>query len=537
MPIMLTILLLGLLSSQASGELDIRRESLGGYNVDISQSSVSGLSAGAFMADQFFVAFSDDLVGVGIFAGGPYNCSRGNLTTAMQDCMANPELLNQNVIEQLLTTASQRAESGLIDALENLQNRKAFIFSGTLDGTVKQGVTDWVDDWYVAAGMPVSNIRYKSDLATGHTQPTLDYGTPCQTTSAPPWMSDCDYDGAGEALKHIYDHLNDPAPLTETSGILIEFPQNEFFDPTGLSKEELASRYSFNQFGYAFVPQACQDGAPCKIHVVFHGCKQVYDKNPDSDLADDTSNPFGLQMVRHAGYNEWAVTNNLIILYPQAQRVTSSPHMALFGNPRGCFDWWAYIAGTANTFATREGPQMAAVHAMMERIAQGSDENKPPVAIFSRAEQSDAHLVVQGTVSDEDDQITGVDIRFEYDGDQSTPQVPVDSINTENGAFSHSEVWPQENTVYTVKPIVKYMDDSVFDLTGPKIKVGKLCQEWTETNTTHRAEGRARRAWYWFWFRYYALGSNDPLGYAWDTTTLREKEPGSAIYEQGACPH
>ena len=172
MTIMLAILLLGLLCSQASGELDIRRESLGGYNVDISQSSVSGLSAGAFMADQFFVAFSDDLVGVGIFAGGPYNCSRANLTTAMQDCMANPEMLNQNVIEQLLNTASQRAESGLIDSLENLQNRKAFIFSGTLDETVKQGVTDWVDDWYVSAGMPVSNIRYKSDLATGHTQPT-----------------------------------------------------------------------------------------------------------------------------------------------------------------------------------------------------------------------------------------------------------------------------------------------------------------------------------------------------------------------------
>ncbi len=78
------------------------------------------VSAGAFMADQFFVAFSDDLAGVGIFAGGPYNCSRANLMTALQDCMANPERLNDNVIEQLIHKASQRAEAGLINSLDNL---------------------------------------------------------------------------------------------------------------------------------------------------------------------------------------------------------------------------------------------------------------------------------------------------------------------------------------------------------------------------------------------------------------------------------
>jgi hypothetical protein len=530
-----TLILLGLLCSAASGELGIRRESLGGYNVDISQSSVSGLSAGAFMADQFFVAFSDDLVGVGIFAGGPYNCSRATLATALQDCMANPERLNRRVIDQLVTTASQRAAAGLIDSLDNLRNRKAFIFSGTLDRTVEQGVTDWVDDWYVSAGMPDANVLYHDDLAAGHTQPTLNYGNPCRTTSASPWMSDCDYDGAGEALTHIYGALNEPAPVMETSGILIEFPQNEFFDPPGLAKEQLASQFSFNEFGYAFVPQACFNREPCRIHVVFHGCKQVYDKNPDSDVADDTSNPFGLQMVCHAGYNEWAQTNNLIIIYPQAQRVGSSPHMALFANPRGCFDWWAYLAGTADTFATKEGPQMAAVYAMMVRIAQGFEGNKPPVVNFSKAEQNDTSLLVEGTVTDEDDQIVSVDIAFEYDDDQSTPQVPVDSLDTENGAFSHSEVWPKDNTVYTVKLIVKYTGDFVYDLTGPQIEVGKLCQEWTATNATHRLEGRAYRAWSWFWLRYYAVGSDDPLGYAWNITILREEKPGAAFYEQGPC--
>ena len=535
-PFLAVLLLLGLFCSTASGELGIRRESLGSYNVDISQSSVSGLSAGAFMADQFFVAFSDDVLGVGIFAGGPYNCSRARLLTAVQDCMANPERITQTVIDELVDTASRRAAAGLIDPLSNLQNRRAFIFSGTLDQTVEQGVTDWVDDWYVSAGMPAANVRYQDSFTAGHTLPTLDYGNGCRTVSAPPWMSDCDYDGAGQVLTHIYGELNQPAPVTDTTGILIEFPQNEFFDPPDLTKDQLASRYSFNEFGYAFVPQACLDERPCRIHVVFHGCKQVYDKNPDSNLPNDTSNPFGLQMVRDAGYNEWAQANNLIILYPQAQRVGFSPHMALFANPNGCFDWWAYLSDTEDTFATKEGLQMAAVYAMMTRIAQGFDGNKRPAADFSRAQQSDDKFVIEGMVSDEDDQIVGIDIAFEYGEDKSTPQVPVDSLNPEDGSFSHSTVWPHDNTVYTVKLIVKYADGSVNELTGPSIEVGRRCREWTATNTTHGSEGRAYPAWFWFWLQYYGVGSDDPLGFAWSSTTLREEEPGTAFYEKGACP-
>jgi hypothetical protein len=142
---------------------------------------------------------------------------------------------------------------------------------------------------------------------------------------------------------------------------------------------------------------------------------------------------------------------------------------------------------------------------------------------------------VEGTVSDEDDPIVGLDITFGYSEEQSTPRVPVDSFNSENGVFSHSEAWPQDNTVYTVKLIVKYPDDAFHDLTGPQIEVGKRCQDWTETNTTHRSEGRAYRSWSWFWFRYYAVGSDDPLGFAWNRTTLREEAPGSAIYQLGAC--
>ena len=35
-----------------------------------------------------------------------------------------------------------------------------------------------------------------------------------------------------------------------------------------------------------------------------------------------------------AGYNEWAETNRIIVLYPQT---TKYGHAF---NPKGCFDWW-----------------------------------------------------------------------------------------------------------------------------------------------------------------------------------------------------
>lgn len=51
---------------------------LGAYNVDPNSISVSGLSSGGFMSAQLGVAYSDTFkVGFGVFAGGPYDCARG----------------------------------------------------------------------------------------------------------------------------------------------------------------------------------------------------------------------------------------------------------------------------------------------------------------------------------------------------------------------------------------------------------------------------------------------------------------------------
>jgi poly(3-hydroxybutyrate) depolymerase len=63
--------------------------------------------------------------------------------------------------------------------------------------------------------------------------------------------------------------------------------------------------------------------------------------------------------IKGAGYNRWAAMNRLIVLYPQVAKSAA--------NSRGCWDWWGY---TGSEFLTREAPQIKAVRAMLERLAE-----------------------------------------------------------------------------------------------------------------------------------------------------------------------
>lgn len=355
-----TVILIALLAvpAVAADELRPVREKLGPYRVDIRQTSVSGLSAGGFMAGQFLVAYSGILSGAGIFAGGPYGCARGDLAKATGDCMARPSLLTDGVMAHLWNKARTLAREGRIDTPDNLKSMKIFLFAGTNDKTVHPDVMERTYDWYRKAGVPESSLNYEKSLPAGHALPTLNYGNPCTTVSRPPWMNACNYDGAGKALTHIYGPLNPPEPVTGAGGKLIEFFQKDFVEPQPQTREDLAEQTGLNEFGYTFIPQSCRQGRRCRIHVVFHGCRQAYDAPSDGIAANST---FGLQMVLRAGYNEWAKTNSIIVVYPQAQKSKA--------NPRGCFDWWGYLGGGEDTYLTKEAPQMKAVRAMIKTLS------------------------------------------------------------------------------------------------------------------------------------------------------------------------
>src|SRR5215468_4868285 len=75
---------------------------LGRFPVDRAQVSVSGISSGAFMANQLHIAHSAGIMGAAIIAGGLYGCavlevqSEGVFalaTRAVGQCMSTPSLL------------------------------------------------------------------------------------------------------------------------------------------------------------------------------------------------------------------------------------------------------------------------------------------------------------------------------------------------------------------------------------------------------------------------------------------------------------
>jgi poly(3-hydroxybutyrate) depolymerase len=329
---------------------------LSAYNADISESSISGISSGAFMAVQFAIAWSGTIKGVGIIAGGPYYCAQataigelggniGAILTATGPCLVGPP----PALEPLVKQTDAWARNGDIDATHHIAGQKVYLFSGYNDRVVSRRVTDATQRFYLhyLSGRNSGNLFYQTAIGAGHSQVTLSYGLKC-SDNEDYFIDWCNYDQAGIILQHIYGALR-PRNDGQPKGELLAFDQREFTDPTS------PASYSLAETGYVYVPAPCAALDSCRVHIALHGCKQ------DHDMIAD-------RYIRHAGYNEWADTNHLIILYPQT--IASDP-LTNFGtplNPYGCWDWWGY---TVFNYATKAGPQIATIKAMLDRLARG----------------------------------------------------------------------------------------------------------------------------------------------------------------------
>lgn len=344
-----------LLALALSSRLGADVVSLPTFNVNIDETSVSGLSSGAYMAVQFQVAHSSVVKGAGVIAGGPYFCAQDSQDTATTVCSCTGFLgcrpsQAAALVPSLVSATDQNASVGAIDPTSNLADDRVWMFSGSLDSVVPQPVMDALETYYQNY-LSVANISYEKGVPSEHAMPTETYGNPCGFKGEP-FINDCDFDAAGELLKWIYGELNSKNTAT-LSGSFIEFAQNEF----------IANPESHGMWptGWAYVPASCQDGAPCRVHVVFHGCKQY----PDAFFPGGPGGKMRDTYVKNAGYNEWADTNNVIILYPQANAMLVGTRLPRI-NPFGCWDWWGY---DDRHYAMTSGPQIAAVKAMLGRLA------------------------------------------------------------------------------------------------------------------------------------------------------------------------
>ena len=133
-----------------------------------------------------------------------------------------------------------------------------------------------------------------------------------------------------EQLKAKY-----PVGKWDQVGELQLFDQSEFTD-TDLEAASL------DKTGYVYIPNKCKNrphGAGCFVTTVLHGCMEGKSYiNEDGDV-------YGDQFVKATGYLEYAASNDLIMLFPQAYAGTN--------NEAGCWDYKGFTGKT--TYYTNKG--------------------------------------------------------------------------------------------------------------------------------------------------------------------------------------
>ena len=332
MPAVLRFLapILGLWLSIAPGQAGAA-DPLPTLRLDAAGTTVSGLSSGAYMAVQLHVAHSKSIAGAGVVAGGPYLCAEGQLATALNSCMKT--FLGPPDAAALFARAEALVKAGHVDPFDGLAGDRVYLFSGTEDTTVTPPVMAAARAFYRLAGIAEQDIKYLGDVAAGHAFIVEEATNSCAVTGTP-FINDCDYDQAGDILQHLYGTL--AAPVAADADRLLTFDQSAFLPgPQG---------HSMAASGFVYIPAACAAGEICRLHIAFAGCRQT----PDH---------IGDLFARTTGYNRWAESNRLVVLYPQAITTGANPH--------GCWDWWGY-SGPA--YHTQSGPQVAAIAAMAARL-------------------------------------------------------------------------------------------------------------------------------------------------------------------------
>lgn len=307
-------------------------------------------------------------MGVGVFAGEPWHCSATlfpnetavpfgptscggsdtrratscdncppNMTVQCDHCKSHPELVDVN----LLAAAARRlASEGLIDDTKYISQMRAYTYCGTQD-KAHYGATVKARDFYALFN---ASVLSNFSIPSGHCWP-VDRDTPVGCgggkflpgiMSAFP-LQNCDYDGPGELLNHVYGKLHPQVDMKEANLHLFDqepFNGNDTFE-VGLGA-----------VGLVYIPTACGEGHLCTLHVSMHGCE----------------NPLILEYpeARRLSFNRWAEANNMVVLWPHNVR-----HGNQTSEEHACWDGYAQTP----YYDTQRGPQMAAIARMIEAIS------------------------------------------------------------------------------------------------------------------------------------------------------------------------
>jgi poly(3-hydroxybutyrate) depolymerase len=474
-------------------------------NVDKSQTTVSGLSSGGFMANQLGYAYSSTFKGVGVFAGGPYMCAGHNNYTA---CMYNATV--SSAMLSTMQTDINNWSGAQIDAKANVAAQKIYMFVGTSDYTVGPNPMNAVQTQYTNNGVTSANLTYVQRASTAHVFPT-DFdstGNNACNSSASPYISNCGYDGAGAMFAKFYGTLNarNNAPA---AGNYIQFDQTPY----------TASNPGMETTGWVYVPANCSSGATCKVHVALHGCQQNYDT-------------IGDKFIKNTGYTRWADTNSIIVLFPQTKVDSTSRATSASGslaNSNGCWDW---IGWYGTNFSQKAGTQMAAIKAMVDKVSSGSGSTGgggggggtgtlPAPTGVATSGATNTSMVISWS---------GVTGAASYNVFRGGTKVNASTVT----ATSYTDTGLTAATTYswTVAAVDSAGAQGTMSTAASGTTTGSAAVCYTASNYAHTTAGRA----YTSGGYTYANGSNQNMG-LWNTfTTTTLKQTGTNYYVIGTCP-
>ena len=271
--------------------------------------TVSGFSSGGFMAMQLHISHSSSISGAAIISGGPYACMR-HFTG--KTCTSSPHSLNTS---KLITFSQSQESQNTIDPLSNILDSKVWIFGGTKDKMIVQETVKKVEEFYKHFNADIKAVYH---IASPHGFVTDSYGVICQLYHWP-YINNCDFDSAGDLLTHLYGKLEDKKQINENQ--VHKFSQIEFgSDSVGMA-----------DYGYIFIPHSCWSQT-CRVHVALHGCGMNVEY-------------IGKSFILFTGMNEWAQSNSIVVVYPQAARHHKLNHGACWDAKGEWDDYYCVKAG------------------------------------------------------------------------------------------------------------------------------------------------------------------------------------------------
>ncbi len=299
------------------------------------------------MGVQMHVAHSSVFKGAAIYAGGVYHCAAGNVGTALLNCGGLSNATNggasySSTLAQSEQYLDQQSAAGTIDPSSNLAGKPVYLWSGTNDTVVNPLEMADLNSEYAKYG---AKITFDNAFPAEHGWESPDGELACGTKGAP-FMISCNsgaqaYDSVKTWLGLFLGKLN-PRATGPLAGTLMKFDQTEFGN---------VANESLDTAGLVFVPQACKTQSTCGFVLAMHGCQQ-------------SQSFIGSKFALESGINEWADTNNLIVLYPYT--VPSSNAQAY--NPQACFDWFAYSNTDDQSYALKSGLQLTTLYRMVQRV-------------------------------------------------------------------------------------------------------------------------------------------------------------------------